>query len=115
MKIHRRKLFKFIIIFIIGVIGIPITDIWLIPANAGMFFSILLLFIVNPILFITGGMLAGESIKKYDYIPIICTIVFFVSYRFIFHMKEVVYSIIYLILGYAAMEISAFYKKNKKS
>lgn len=111
MKIYKRKIFKFIIAFMIGVIGIPIAGIWLIPANAGMFFSIFLLFIVNPILFITGGMLAGRNIKKYCYIPMICTIIFIVSYRFIFHMKETVYSIVYLILGHIVMGMSAFYEK----
>lgn len=111
IKIYKGEIFKFIIIFMIGIIVIPIVGIWLIPTDAGMFFSIFLLFIVNPILFITGGILAGKNIKKYYYIPMICTIIFFVSYMLIFHMKEAIYSIVYFVLGYIAMGISTFYKK----
>lgn len=65
-----------------------------------------LLFVLNPIYFILIGIAAGKNPAKSWFVPILAVVIFASAYVIILDMKEWIYSVVYLLLSYAAMGIT---------
>ncbi len=89
---------------------LPWLLISLIPADAGMMVSMLLLFILYPLYFIATGIFAAQDLKKRLVLPIVSAGLFSCGAWLFFQMYDsalFVYAGIYLVLAGGAMLISA--------
>lgn len=94
---------------------IPLITINTVKADAGMLVAIVLFFIVNPVISIVIGILAGKDIKFFWISPIVIAGLFWafssLTYKTAF---PVVYSAIYLVVSAISMLITwGITKKNK--
>ena len=76
----------------------------------------ILFFALNPIYAITSGISAGKDLRTLWALPIITAVFFLAGTWLLFDMGEtafILYALIYLALGMAAMLLSAFITKSK--
>lgn len=96
---------------------LPWIDVALVPNDAGMIATIVLLFVVNPLYSITVGMFAGKNIKTSWWFPVITAIFFLAGAWIFFEMFEpafLLYCGCYLIIGIVSMFIGAYAKNRKR-
>lgn len=105
---------KRILIWSAASIGILLLLPWLlislVPADSCMLAILLMLFLINPFYSIATGIFAAQEWKKLYALPVLSSILFSCSAWFIFQMYAsalFVYAGIYLVLGIAAMLVSA--------
>lgn len=94
---------------------LPWLAISFVNGDAGMSVCFLLFFAINPIYSVIIGVFAGKNRKKWWGLPVISAVLFLFGSWMFFDMGEkafIMYAGIYLILGAAAMIISAvIYRK----
>ena len=81
---------------------------------AGTAAVIILIFAVNPVYSAILGVFSGKNIKKLWFLPIISALIFFIGTWIFFELNEplfFLYTAAYLVLGAAAMLISALITK----
>ena len=115
MKLNTKL--TIIITMMLILVITPLIVLKLAQPHEFMGITILLFFILNPVLAIFINSIIGKDIDKLWFIPLICSIIFLISYWII--LKEIIldlmiYAIMYLITGIIAMFISFFISKKRK-
>lgn len=106
----QNMIFWFILSAIIMLL-LPWMAVTFIKGDGGMAACFILFFCVNPVYSITAGAFAGKNSKQRWFLPIISVILFLAGTWIFFDMGETAfirYAAVYLLLGCAAMLISAF-------
>lgn len=114
---NRVKRFITIMAIIIAtMLIVPLITIHTVKADAGMLVTMLLFFIVHPIVSIVVGMLAGRDIQFFWFSPILVAGFFWVfsclAYAPAF---PVVYAAIYLVISAISMLITWFVTKKQNA
>lgn len=90
---------------------LPWAAVTFVKGDGGMAACFILFFVVNPIYSVTAGAFAGRNSKQLWLLPVLSAILFLAGTWILFDMGEtafILYAAVYLLLGYAAMLISAF-------
>lgn len=96
---------------------LPWMTVTFVKGDGGMAICFALFFALNPIYAICVGAAAGRDGRKLWALPVITALLFLIGTWLFFDWREkafVLYALIYLFLGIAAMLISMFIKKKKK-
>ena len=95
-------------------LALPFLTVTLAKHDAGMAICFLLFFAIDPIYALILGAFAGKDIKTEWFQPFLVPLLFLVGTWLCFDMGETAffsYAAVYLLLGYAAMGITALIKK----
>ncbi len=99
------------------ILALPWLAVTLVKGDAGMAVCFLLFFAINPIYFVVTGIFAGKDMKHLWSLPIVSAVLFLIGTWVFFEMGEtafILYAVVYLVLGIAAMLISMFIRKKSK-
>lgn len=92
----------------------PFFTVHLVDGDNGMAVCFMLFFAINPVYSAICGVAAGTDMKHLWFLPVMNAVLFLAGTWLIFTMGEPAfawYAIYYLIIGLAAMLLSAFIKK----
>ena len=95
-------------------LAFPWLAVTLVKGDAGMAVCFLLFFAVNPLYSVLIGAFAGKDVKHLWSFPIVSAVLFLIGTWIFFDMGETVfilYAVVYLVLGIAAMLISMLIRK----
>ena len=95
-------------------LALPWLAVTFAKGDAGMAVCFLLFFAVNPMYSVIVGIAAGKDRKHLWSLPIISAAMFLIGTWILFAMGEtafILYAMVYLVLGIAAMLISMFIRK----
>ncbi len=98
-------------------LALPWLAVTFIKGDAGMAACFVLFFAVNPIYSVVIGIFAGKDMKHLWSLPVISAVLFLFGTWAFFDMGEtafILYAVVYLALGIAAMLISMFIRKKSK-
>lgn len=98
-------------------LALPWMAVTFVKGDGGMAICFVLFFALNPIYAICVGAAAGKDGRKLWALPVITALLFLIGTWLFFDWREkafVLYALIYLFLGIAAMLISMFIEKKKK-
>ena len=104
-KIKRSTIILAIIL--IAMLIIPLITVNTVKADAGMLVTMMLFFVVHPIVSIITGILAGKDIKFFWFTPILVAGLFWAFSSFTYVTAfPIVYSIAYLLICTISMMIT---------
>lgn len=109
-----KKMIAWLIASAAILLGLPWLAVTFIKSDAGMAVSLFLFFVLNPIYAICAGAYAGRDVKRFWALPVITALFFLAGAWLFFDMGEmafILYALIYLLLGMAAMLLSRFIRK----
>lgn len=109
-----KKIMLWLIVSVAIMLALPWLAVTCIKDDGGMAACFILFFALNPIYAIFAGVYAGKDIKRLWALPIITALLFLAGTWLFFNMGEkafVLYALVYLFLGSAAMLISMFIEK----
>ena len=109
-----KKMIPWIIASAVIMLVFPWLAVTFVKGDGGMAVCFILFFVLNPIYAIFAGAQAGKDVKRFWALPMITAILFLAGTWLHFNMDEpafLLYALIYLLLGAAAMLISAFIRK----
>lgn len=109
-----KKMIPWIIALAVIMLVFPWLAVTFVKGDGGMAVCFILFFALNPIYAICSGAYAGKDVKKFWALPVITAVLFLAGTWLYFDMGEpafLLYALIYLLLGTAAMMISMFIKK----
>ena len=112
-----KKIIFWLILSAFVMLILPWLAVTFVKGDSGMAACFILFFAVNPVFSIILGIFAGEDIKKTWWLPVISGVFFLAGTWIFFDMGEVAfitYAAGYLVLGTAAMLLSAFIRKKTK-
>ncbi len=102
---------KQLLISTLVMLGLPWLAVTFAPGDAGMAACFLLFFAVNPVYSVVAGVFSGRTAKRLWFQPIVTSLLFLVGSWLLFDPGEtafLLYAALYLLLGLAAMGITAF-------
>ncbi len=97
--------------------ALPWLAVTFIKGDGGMAACFLLFFAVNPVFSVILGASAGKETKRLWFLPAVPAVFFLAGAWMLFDRGEtafILYASVYLVLGLAAMAVSAFLKKKAK-
>ena len=106
-----KKMIPWIIASAVIMLVFPWLAVTFVKGDGGMAVCFILFFALNPIF---AGAQAGKDVKRFCALPMITAILFLAGTWLHFDMGEpafFLYALIYLLLGAAAMLLSAFIRK----
>ena len=109
-----KKMMPWIIASAVIMLVFPWLAVTFVKGDGGMAVCFILFFALNPIYAIFAGAQAGKDVKRFWALPMITAILFLAGTWLHFDMGEpafFLYALIYLLLGAAAMLLSAFIRK----
>ena len=109
-----KKMIPWIIASAVIMLVFPWLAVTFVKSDGGMAVCFILFFALNPIYAIFAGAQAGKDVKRFWALPMITAILFLAGTWLHFDMGEpafFLYALIYLLLGAAAMLLSAFIRK----
>ena len=109
-----KKIIHWIIASAVIMLALPWLAVTFIKGDDGMAVCFILFFAWNPVYAIFAGVYAGKDIKRLWILPIITALFFLAGTWLFLDMGEkafILYTLVYLFLGGAAMLISMFIKK----
>lgn len=109
-----KKMIAWLIASAAILLALPWLAVTFIKSDAGMAVSLFLFFVLNPIYAICAGAYAGRDVKRFWALPVITALFFLAGAWLFFDMGEmafILYALIYLLLGMAAMLLSRFIRK----
>lgn len=109
-----KKMIAWLIASAAILLALPWLAVTFIKSDAGMAVSLFLFFVLNPIYAICAGAYAGRDVKRFWALPLITALFFLAGAWLFFDMGEmafILYALIYLLLGMAAMLLSRFIRK----
>ena len=112
-----KKIVLWLIISAIIMFALPWLAVTFVKGTGGMAASFILFFAVNPVFSIILGIFSGADAKRLWWLPVISAVFFLAGAWIFFDMGEtafILYAAGYLVLGTAAMLISAFIRKKAK-
>ncbi len=98
-------------------LALPGLTVRFVKGDAGMAVCFLLFFAVDPLWSAALGLFAGRDVKKRFFVPIIPAVLFLAGTRIFFDRGEkafIFYAAVYLLLGTAAMLLSALLRKKRE-
>ncbi|MEY8391152.1 hypothetical protein AALA98_07250 [Lachnospiraceae bacterium 45-W7] len=114
----KNKFIFWLIVSLLIMFIAPWMAITFIDSDAGMAVCFLLFFAINPIYSIVIGIFAGRNLKSLWEMPVVSAVLFLIGSWIFFDIGEkafIIYALIYLILGAAAMLVSTLiHRKIKK-
>ena len=109
---------KNIILWLAASVAVMLAFPWLavtfVKGDAGMAVCFLLFYAVNPLYSVLIGAFVGKDIRHLWSLPVISAVLFLIGTWIFFDMGEtafILYAVVYLVLGIAAMLISMFIRK----
>ena len=96
---------------------LPWLAVTFVKGDTGMAVCLLLFYAVNPIYSVVIGAFAGKDVKHLWSLPVISAALFLIGTWIFFDMGEtafILYAVIYLALGIAAMLLSVFIGRKVK-
>ena len=111
-----KKMIAWLIASAAILLALPWLAVTFIKSDAGMAVSLFLFFVLNPIYAICAGAYAGRDVKRFWALPVITAMFFLAGAWLFFDMGEmafILYALIYLLLGMAAMLLSRFIRKKQ--
>ncbi len=112
-----KKIFPWLIASAAILLALPWLAVTFVESDAGMAVSLFLFFVLNPIYAICTGAYAGKDIKRFWALPVITALFFLAGAWLFFGMGEsdfILYPLVYLLLGMAAMLLSQFVRKKRQ-
>ena len=112
-----KKIFPWLIASAAILLALPWLAVTFVKSDAGMAVSLFLFFVLNPIYAICTGAYAGKDIKRFWALPVITALFFLAGAWLFFGMGEsdfILYALVYLLLGMAAMLLSQFVRKKRQ-
>ena len=112
-----KKMIPWILATAVIMLVFPWLAVTFIKGDGGMAVCFILFFAVNPIYAICSGAYAGKDIKKFWVLPVITALFFLAGAWWFFELGEsdfILYALVYLILGIAAMLLSQFVRKKRQ-
>ena len=112
-----KKIFPWLIASAAILLALPWLAVTFVESDAGMAVSLFLFFVLNPIYAICTGAYAGKDIKRFWALPVITALFFLAGAWLFFGMGEsdfILYALVYLLLGMAAMLLSQFVRKKRQ-
>ena len=109
-----KKMIPWIIASAVIMLVFPWLAVTFVKGDGGMAVCFILFFALNPIYAIFAGVQASRDVKRFWALPMITAVLFLAGTWLHFDMGEpafLLYALIYLLLGAAAMLISAFIRK----
>ena len=110
-----RKLVFWILVSALVMQVLPWLAVSFVKGDNGMAVCFILFYLGNPIYSIIAGAYAGKDRKELWIVPVINAVLFLAGAWIIFDINEMVfvlYALIYLLLGIAAMFVSGLKKKS---
>lgn len=102
-------------IILIAMLIIPLITVNTVKADAGMLVTMMLFFVVHPIVSIITGILAGKDIKFFWVTPILVAGLFWVFSSFTYVTAfPTIYSLAYLVICTISMLITWFVTRKAK-
>lgn len=111
-----KKMIAWLIASASILLALPWLAVTFVKSDAGMAVSLFLFFVLNPIYAICAGAYAGRDVKRFWALPVITALFFLAGAWLFFDMGEmafILYALIYLLLGIAAMLLSRFIRKKQ--
>lgn len=112
-----KKIFPWLIASAAILLALPWLAVTFVKSDAGMAVSLFLFFVLNPIYAICAGAYAGRDVKRFWALPVITALFFLAGAWWFFELGEsdfILYALVYLILGIAAMLLSQFVRKKRQ-
>lgn len=112
-----KKIFPWLIASAAILLALPWLAVTFVKSDAGMAVSLFLFFVLNPIYAICAGAYAGRDVKRFWVLPVITALFFLAGAWWFFELGEsdfILYALVYLILGMAAMLLSQFVRKKRQ-
>lgn len=112
-----KKIFPWLIASAAILLALPWLAVTFVKSDAGMAVSLFLFFVLNPIYAICTGAYAGRDVKRFWALPVITALFFLAGAWWFFELGEsdfILYALVYLILGIAAMLLSQFVRKKRQ-
>ena len=112
-----KKIFPWLIASAAILLALPWLAVTFVKSDAGMAVCLFLFFVLNPIYAICTGAYAGKDIKRFWALPVITALFFLAGAWWFFELGEsdfILYALVYLILGMAAMLLSQFVRKKRQ-
>lgn len=112
-----KKIFPWLIASTAILLALPWLAVTFVKSDAGMAVSLFLFFVLNPIYAICAGAYAGRDVKRFWALPVITALFFLAGAWWFFELGEsdfILYALVYLILGIAAMLLSQFVRKKRQ-
>ena len=110
-----KRLIIIIAIILIAMLIIPLITVNTVKSDAGMLVTMMLFFVVHPIVSIMTGILAGKDIKFFWFTPILVAGLFWAFSSFTYVTAfPIVYSAAYLAICTISMLISWLATRNVK-
>lgn len=112
-----KKIFPWLIASTAILLALPWLAVTFVKSDAGMAVSLFLFFVLNPIYAICAGAYAGRDVKRFWALPVITALFFLAGAWWFFELGEsdfILYALVYLILGMAAMLLSQFVRKKRQ-
>ncbi len=109
----KKQFIVWSVISVLVMLGLPFMAV-LFAGDAGMMICVLLFYAWNPIYSVIIGSVAGKAVKELWPLPVISPVLFMIGVWIFFTMSEVmfiIYALVYLALGMAAMFISNLINK----
>ena len=116
-KAKIKKAVLWIVLSAFIMIALPFLAVKLVNSFAGMGVSLLLFFAVNPLYSAISGYFAGKDVKTFWWISIVNVLLYIAGVWIFFDTGETaffIYASVYLVLGLAAMIITALVKKSRE-
>lgn len=111
-----KKMIAWLIASAAILLALPWLAVTFIKSDAGMAVSLFLFFVLNPIYAVCAGAYSGRDVKRFWALPVITALFFLAGAWLFFDMGEmafILYALIYLLLGMAAMLLSHFIRKKQ--
>ena len=112
-----KKMIAWLIASAAILLALPWLAVTFVENDAGMAVSLFLFFVLNPIYAICTGAYAGRDVKRFWALPVITALFFLAGAWWFFGMGEsdfILYALVYLLLGMAAMLLSQFVRKKRQ-
>lgn len=112
-----KKIIAWLIASAAILLALPWLAVTFVESDAGMAVSLFLFFVLNPIYAICTGAYASKDIKRFWVLPVITALFFLSGAWCFFELGEsdfILYTLIYLLLGMAAMLLSQFVRKKRQ-
>ncbi len=104
---RKKRLLSILILITFTMLIIPLVTVDIVKADAGMLVTLLLFFVVHPIISVVIGILAGKEVKVFWFSPFLVAVSFWLFSSFTYQTAfPVVYSVAYLVICAISMLIT---------
>ena len=113
----KRTIITLLIAAVVALL-LPWLAVTLVPGDSGMMASFLLFFAIDPITAVLLGVFSGGNVRGAWFQPLLFAALFLLGAWVLFTMAEtafVLYAVIYLLLGYAAMLAAVLYRRARRT